>query len=98
MTKEYIINYLKNNKDEFSQKFGITKLGLFGSYAKDQANENSDIDILIELENNLSNIYEKKLDFKNTLENHFNLNVDIAREKYLKPLAKKEILKEVEYV
>ncbi|WP_321314865.1 nucleotidyltransferase domain-containing protein [Halarcobacter sp.] len=98
MTKEYIINYLKNNKDEFSQKFGITKLGLFGSYAKDEANENSDIDILIELENNLSNIYEKKLDLKKTLESHFHLNVDIAREKYLKPIAKEYILKEVVYV
>jgi len=98
MTKEYIINYLKEHKDEFSQKFGIIKLGLFGSYANNSATIDSDIDILIELENNLSNIYEKKLDFKNTLENHFNLSVDIAREKYLKPLAKKEILKEVEYV
>ncbi|AXX91913.1 hypothetical protein CPU12_06235 [Malaciobacter molluscorum LMG 25693] len=98
MTKEYIINYLKEHKDEFSQKFGITKLGLFGSYANNSATSSSDIDILIELENNLSDIYEKKLDFKNTLENHFNLSVDIAREKYLRPLVKKEILKEVEYV
>ncbi|RYA23318.1 hypothetical protein CRU96_08620 [Malaciobacter halophilus] len=98
MTKEYIINYLKEHKNEFSQKFGITKLGLFGSYANNSATSSSDIDILIELENNLSDIYEKKLDFKNTLENHFNLSVDIAREKYLRPLVKKEILKEVEYV
>ncbi|WP_228712177.1 nucleotidyltransferase domain-containing protein [Halarcobacter ebronensis] len=59
---------------------------------------NSDSDILIEFENNLPNIYEKKLDLKNTLENHFHLNVDIAREKYLKPFAKNEILKEVVYV
>ncbi|WP_320033521.1 nucleotidyltransferase domain-containing protein [Halarcobacter sp.] len=98
MTKEYIINYLKEHKNEFSQKFGITKLGLFGSYVKDEASENSDIDILIELENNLSDIYEKKSKFKNILESHFNLNVDIAREKYLKPMAKEEILKEVVYV
>ncbi|WP_428024735.1 nucleotidyltransferase family protein [Arcobacter sp.] len=98
MTKEYIINYLSEHKDEFSKKFGITKLGLFGSYVRSEAKENSDIDILVELENGLSNIHDKKSDFKDTLEKYFNLKVDIAREKYLKPLAKKEILSEVEYV
>lgn len=98
MTKEYIINYLSEHKDEFSQKFGITKLGLFGSYVRSEAKANSDIDILVELENDLINIHDKKSDFKNTLEKYFNLRVDIAREKYLKPLAKKEILSEVEYV
>ena len=98
MTKEYIINYLKEHKDEFSQKFGITKLGLFGSYAKGNATNTSDIDILIELENNLTDIHEKKTIFKETLENYFNTKVDVAREKYLKPFAKQEVLKEVEYV
>ena len=98
MTKEYIINYLSEHKDEFAQKFGITKLGLFGSYAKGNATNNSDIDILIELENNLSDIHEKKTIFKETLENYFKIKVDIAREKYLKPFAKQEVLKEVEYV
>jgi len=98
VTKEYIINYLSEHKDEFSQKFGITKLGLFGSYVRDEAQKNSDIDILIELENNLTDIHDKKSDLKKTLENYFHLKVDIAREKYLRPLAKQEILKEVEYV
>lgn len=98
MTKQYIINYLSEHKDEFSQKFGITKLGLFGSYVRDEADKNSDIDILVELENNLTNIHDKKTTFKKVLENFFNLKVDIAREKYLRPLAKKEILSEVEYV
>jgi len=98
MTKEYIINYLSEHKAEFSQKFGITKLGLFGSYARGEAKKNSDIDILIELENNLTDIHDKKSDLKKTLENYFHLKVDIAREKYLRPLAKQEILKEVEYV
>jgi predicted nucleotidyltransferase len=98
MTKEYIINYLKEHKHEFEKQFGITKLGLFGSYARNEAKPNSDIDILIELENNLTDIHEKKSTFKHLLEKYFNTKVDIAREKYLKPFAKKEVLKEVEYV
>lgn len=98
MTREYIISYLSEHKDEFSKKFGITKLGLFGSYVRDEADKNSDIDILVELENNLTDIHDKKTTFKETLENFFNIKVNIAREKYLRPLAKQEILKEVVYV
>lgn len=70
MTKEYIINYLTEHKDEFFQKFGITKLGLFSSYIRDVVDKNSDIDILVELENNLTNIHDKKTDFKQTLEKY----------------------------
>ena len=98
MTKQYIINYLSEHKDEFSQKFGITKLGLFGSYVRDESTKNSDIDILVELENNLTDIHDKKTAFKETLEKIFNIKVNIAREKYLRPFAKKEILTEVIYI
>ena len=96
MTKEIILGYLKEHKQEFMSAFGITKLGLFGSYARNEERPNSDIDLIIELET--KDIYEKKREFKKLLEKEFNTKIDIAREKYLKPLAKKEILKEVCYV
>jgi len=96
MTKEIILKYLKEHKQEFMSKFGITKLGLFGSYARNEECLNSDIDLIIELET--KDIYEKKRKFKKLLEKEFNTKIDIAREKYLKPLAKNEILKEVCYV
>ncbi|RXJ81947.1 nucleotidyltransferase family protein [Arcobacter sp. F2176] len=98
MTKEYIINYLSEHKDEFSKKFGITKLGLFDSYVRSEAKENSDIDILVELENGLINIYDKKSEFRNVLENHFQKKINIVREKYLIPIIKEDILREVKYI
>ncbi len=47
MTKQNILTYLFNQKDEFYEKFGITKLGLFGSYARGDATEESDIDLYV---------------------------------------------------
>jgi len=41
MTKEAIINYLTSHKKEFAQKYNIEKIGLFGSYVRDEAMENS---------------------------------------------------------
>jgi len=49
ITKEYILNILKEVKPKY-QKEGIDILGLFGSYAKDTADEFSDIDIAYKLD------------------------------------------------
>jgi len=72
VTKEYIINYLTVHKDKFFQKFTITKLGLFTSYIRDEADKNGAVDILVELENKLTNIHDRETTFKQTLENYFN--------------------------
>ncbi len=48
-TKDQILTKLKANKPEFS-KFGISDIGLFGSYLRDQQTANSDIDLLIDFE------------------------------------------------
>ena len=47
MTKNDILEFLKTHKDELKRNFGLHEIGLFGSYAKDMADENSDIDIVI---------------------------------------------------
>jgi uncharacterized protein len=52
-------------------------------------------DIII---NYLTDIYEKKSLLKEIMEKAFDKKVDIARKKYLKPLVKDEVLKEVKYV
>ncbi|MEN9458530.1 MAG: hypothetical protein RL135_1108 [Bacteroidota bacterium] len=48
-TKDQILTKLKANKPEFS-KFGISDIGLFGSYLRNQQTADSDIDLLIDFE------------------------------------------------
>ena len=45
MNKSTIIKYLKNKKDELHKRYGIDTLGLYGSYARDEATSLSDVDI-----------------------------------------------------
>jgi predicted nucleotidyltransferase len=49
MTKEIILDYLHQHKEEFNKRFGVTKIALFGSYARNEATPTSDIDIAIEV-------------------------------------------------
>lgn len=48
--KEYIIEFLKQRKDFLREKYGVTKISLFGSYARGEETEESDIDFLVEFD------------------------------------------------
>lgn len=49
-TKDEIIAILRNFKEEFGERYGIEKLGLFGSVARGEQKEDSDIDICVKLQ------------------------------------------------
>ena len=97
-TKTEILEFLKQNRKFLSETYHITKIGLFGSFAREEQKPDSDVDILIDIEEGTKNIHDLKVSLKKYLSDAFGRNVDLAREKYLKPYAKKYILKDVVYV
>ena len=97
-TKGEILEFLTLNKQYFRDQFGIVKIGLFGSYAKDEQTDGSDIDLIVEFAQNTPNLFDVKTELKNYIKKKFNIQVDIAREKYLKPIYRDYILKETIYV
>lgn len=76
MTRGMIINFLEKNKENFLKKYQISNIALFGSYARGENRENSDVDIAIETP--LTD-YFKLYDFKKELEKYFNVKVDVIR-------------------
>ena len=97
-TKQEILDFLYENRHYITSHYHLTKLGLFGSFARDEQTKNSDVDLLIEIEAGTQNIHDLKLSLNEYLSNAFHRSVDIAREKYLKPYAKEFILKDTIYV
>ncbi|MBU4445845.1 nucleotidyltransferase domain-containing protein [bacterium] len=76
MNRENIISFIAQNKTEFEKKFSVRKIGLFGSYARDEAFEDSDIDIVVELEKpDLFNL----IGIKQAIEEALKIEVDIVR-------------------
>ena len=95
MDKETILNYLKTHKADFMQKYGTDKIALFGSFARGEAKENSDIDIFVRMEPDLFKIIE----LKEQIEQDLQKKVDIIREhKHIKPFLLKMIQKDMIYV
>jgi len=96
MDKEKVLDFLKENKEIFSKKYQISSLALFGSLARGEARDDSDIDIAIETK--LSD-YFKLYDFKEELEKEFRSKVDVVRlREKMNPRLKSRILNEGIYV
>jgi uncharacterized protein len=96
-TRDQILDFLTQNKKLFRDKYHIDKIGLFGSYARGEQSNMSDLDLLVEFEENTQDLYELKIQIKEFFKTQLGLEVDICREKYIKPRMKKAILKEAIY-
>jgi len=96
-TRDQILTFLFQNKKLLRDKYHIIRIGLFGSYARGDQNAKSDIDLLVEFEENTQNLYDLKLNLKDFFRKELGIEVDICREKYIKPRIKSSILRETVY-
>ena len=48
MDREEVLKKLRENRKKI-ESFGVKRIGIFGSFARDEAREDSDIDILVEI-------------------------------------------------
>lgn len=98
VTQSHIIHYLSTNKQEIYRKYHLKKLGIFGSYARNEQTPQSDLDLLVEFEDNTTNLSDTKESLRNEMQSIFHIPIDICREKYIKPLFRQQILSDTIYV
>ena len=92
MKRAAALEILTNNKPILARRFGVTRLALFGSTARDVARSNSDIDILVAFDGPATS--ERYFGVQFHLEDLFGCPVDLVTEKALRaelrPLIEKE--------
>ncbi len=93
-----ILRYLKERLVEWRDKYFILKIGLFGSYAREEAKLGSDIDIVISFDKDAKNLYHIKSEIRDIMESKFQKKVDIANFESIRSEYREEILKEIIYV
>jgi len=76
LTQQNILKYLTEHKQEFQEKYNIESIGLFGSYARDEANMASDIDIVVSLQ---KTTLSALVGIKEDIELYFKTSVDIIQ-------------------
>lgn len=96
MEREEIIKIISSQLLSLRDKYKVKRLGLFGSAARGEVGEESDIDILVEFESPVG--FFDFIRLENSLSKLLGRKVDLISRKAIKPAIKEEILKEVIYV
>ena len=97
MNKNDALDILKGCRSELEERFGVVKIGIFGSAVRGEATEASDVDVAVELDE-AHKTMKNFLDLKRCLEEYFNREVDLGIESALKPRVKKLVEKEIIYI
>lgn len=95
LTSTIVEKKISELKPVLKEKYFVNKIGYFGSYARGTANENSDLDILVEFSQPLGWEF---FDLQDLLEENLQVTIDLVSSKALKSQLKEIILKEVKYV
>jgi hypothetical protein len=95
--KKDILLKIKQNRVKI-RTFGVNKIGLFGSYIRDEQNRNSDIDLLIEFDRK-EKTFDNFINLSNLLENILpHKRIELVTTESLSPYIRPHIMKEVKYV
>ena len=75
MRREVALKVLREHKQEFEERYGVTRLGIFGSVARDEATDESDVDVVVEMAPDLFG----RVSLKEELEKILGVKVDLVR-------------------
>jgi len=95
-TRQDILSSLKKLKGEVKQEYPVKTLGLFGSVARSEETDESDIDLLVEFSKPVGFVTFMRLE--NFLSERLGTRVDLVTADSLKPVIRQDILTEVIYV
>jgi hypothetical protein len=87
---------IKEHINELREEYLISKIGIFGSFARGDATEESDVDIIVEFSQTVDIFHF--IGLQDRLAEILGRKVDLATPKALKPLIKDRILREVLYI
>ncbi len=90
------LSLLRQHEREIKQRFGVERIGIFGSYVRGEEKPGSDVDILVEFREG-EKTFDHYLDLKSYLEDLFGHKVDLVMKNAIKRRLREPILSEVIY-
>ena len=94
-SREEILALLRNKLPELAARFGVRSMGLFGSYATGEATEQSDVDILVDVDPAIGLGF---VTLAETIEDELGLPVDLVSVRAIKPRYREAVEHDIVYV
>ncbi len=95
-TRDEVIAILRDLKMETAPRFGVRRFGLFGSYARNEQTETSDLDLLVELERPVP--FSAFCRLEDLVRERTGVPVDMTTPDGLHPQIERRVLAEAVYV
>lgn len=95
-TLREILDFLRNNFVEMNTQFHIKRIGVFGSFAREEQTQKSDVDVLVEFEIE-QETFDNYMGLKFFLEDNFKRKVDVVILDSIKESLRKSIMESVKY-
>lgn len=97
LSKQEILDELSKNLNTWKQNYGVKRIGLFGSYSRDEQKDSSDIDVIVEF-NDVDGSFDNYMNLKISLEDLFQKPIDLVILNDIKPALKSNILSTITFV
>lgn len=95
-SSDAVTKRLREMASQLDRDYGVSRIGIFGSYARGEARSDSDLDVLVEFRKPV-NLFEFSR-LKTYLSQQLNITVDLVTPAALKPLIRNEVLESVSYI
>ena len=92
MNKQVILTQLTGRIEEIRQRFSVKKLSIFGSVARGEVGDSSDVDVLVAFDQKAN--FDVFMDLKFYLEELLGMGVDLVTDKALRPQVRRSIEQE----
>jgi uncharacterized protein len=93
MDRTTIVTLLREHLPDLQARYGVRRIALFGSGARDELRVDSDIDVLVEFEGRAT--FDRYFSLLDHLERIFDRKVDLVSERGLKPRARRHVEKDL---
>ena len=93
MNRQAVLRRLTGSIKEIRQRFSVKALSIFGSIARDEAIDNSDVDVLVTFNQKAS--FDIFMDLKFYLEDLLGTSIDLVTDKALRPKVRQAIEREM---
>lgn len=96
MREHEALSLLEAHKQEMVRKFGVRQLAVFGSTARDEARDDSDVDVLVEFDGGAT--FDRFMGLQAYLESLFGTGIDLTTPSAIRPRMRPLIEKNLVYV
>lgn len=93
LTREAILSRLRESYPQLIAQFGVLRIGLFGSFARETAQESSDVDLIVELQRPIGLKFVEMVDYLETL---LGRRVDVLTPAGLRGIRLPEVARRIE--